>query len=180
MKGDQTEVTISTTYFAGIGSLFDPAEADRVIGVVRDPHDWVDDAVDRNIPALAPRRDTRAAFKAVEEALENDGKSNPTALAWSEQNVDVEAQYRDHLSRNGPRQVVDALADRLEQGDDVVLVSRRKNPKFSHRRLLADALADHADRDVAVVHYPAPYDPDVDDQVDGPTEATLDNFKTDA
>jgi hypothetical protein len=181
MKGDQTEATISTTYFAGLESIFDPDEADRVIGVVRNPHDWVDDAVDRNIPALAPRRDTRAAFKAVRDALEKDGKPNPTALAWSEQNVGVESQYRDRLSRNGVRQVLGELVDRLEHGDDVVLVARRKNARFCHRRVLAEELADRVDVDAPVVHYPAPYEPDVDDeQVDGPTETTLENFKTDA
>lgn len=165
-------MTLHTTYFGGLNSLVHPDDSALVLGVVRYPQDFVARVTDRNVPAVAPPDDLLDAFKTVEEAADRDGVANPSAAAW--QNVDFEEQYRDHLDSAGPQQVLGELRDRAEHRD-VWLVCWEKNPRYCHRRLLADVLADDLDAEVA--HHPDPADLDEPtDEQDGPELASLTDF----
>jgi len=168
-------VTVHTTYFGGLGSVADPHDEDLVLGVVRYPQDFVGRVTDRNVPALAPPQDLLNAFKTVEEAAERDDLDNPRAVAW--RNVNAEARYRAHLDGAGQQQVLDELRDRLEERD-VWLVCWEKDPRYCHRRVLADVLLE--DRDGEVVHHPSPdvldAREDDEDADDGPDIAALTDF----
>jgi len=164
-------VTVHTTYFGGLGSVADPHEKDLVLGVVRYPRDFVARVTDRNIPALAPPQDLLNAFKTVEEAADRDGLDNPRAVAW--RNVNAEERYRAHLASAGPQQVLDELRERLER-HEVWLVCWEKDPRFCHRRVLAEVLLDGLDEEVA--HHPNLADLDDPSEQDGPELASLTEF----
>jgi uncharacterized protein YeaO (DUF488 family) len=165
-------VRLHTTYFGGVGTHYEPGDADLVLGVVRYPKDFVDRVTDRNIPAVAPPDDLLDAFKTVEEAADRDGVENPTAVAWH--NVDFEEQYRDHLDRAGQQQVLNELRERVRHCD-VWLVCWEKDPRYCHRRVLADVLLNNLDTEV--VHHPDPKElEEPEDEQNGPTPASLTEF----
>ncbi|WP_135806418.1 DUF488 domain-containing protein [Halorussus marinus] len=165
-------MTLHTTYFSGVNTHYEPADTDLVLGVVRYPKDFVDRVTDRNIPAVAPPDDLLDAFKTVEEAADRDGVENPSAVAW--QGVDFEERYRDHLGQAGQQQVLDELRARIQQRD-VWLVCWEKDPRYCHRRLLADVLLE--DIDTEAVHHPDPTEiEERDDEQDTSTLASLTEF----
>jgi len=165
-------VTLHTTYFGGLGSLVHPDDGDLVLGVVRYPEDFVQRVTDRNVPAVAPPDDLLDAFKTVEEAGDRDGVANPSAAAW--RTVDFEDRYRNHLDGRGQQRVLDELRDRVEHRN-VWLVCWEKDPRFCHRRVLAEVLLDGLDEEVA--HHPNPADlDDPSDEQDGPELASLTEF----
>ncbi|NEU56762.1 DUF488 domain-containing protein [Halorussus sp. MSC15.2] len=165
-------MTLYTTYFGGLNSLVHPDDADLILGVVRYPQDFVQRVTDRNVPAVAPPDDLLNAFKTVEEAGDRDGVANPSAAAW--RTVDFEDRYRDHLDGAGQQQVLDELRDRAEHRN-VWLVCWEKDPRYCHRRVLADVLAD--DLDAEVVHHPDPADlEEPTDEQDGPKLTSLTEF----
>ena len=168
-------MTVRTTYFGGLNSRFEPADEDAVFGVVRYPQDFVERITDRNIPAVAPPEDLLNAYKTVEDAADENGDPNPAAIAWN--SVDFERRYREHLRQAGPQEVIGELADRARERD-VWLVCWEKDARWSHRRLLAGAVA--AQVKAEIIHHPDPStipvdtgdDPDEDDDPD----ATLTDF----
>lgn len=145
-------MTVHTTYFGGVGAAADPDPDDLVFGVVQFPKDFVDEIVDRNLPALAPPERLLSTFKTVEEAAERDGEENPSAVAW--RSADVEERYLDHLQKSGPQQVFANVREHVRDRRDVWLVCWEKDVRYCHRRLLARELVDGLDVDVE--HHPEP------------------------
>ena len=172
-------MTVRTTYFTGLSpsSPFEPAADDDVFGVVRRPRDFIDQLVDRNIPAVAPPEPLLEAFKTVEKAAKLNDEPIPAAVAWD--NVDYERRYRAHIARAGPAVVVDELRDRARERD-IWLVCWEKDPRWCHRRLLAETIVADLE-DVELVHHPDPttIPLEVDDQEDD-ADATLADFAGDA
>lgn len=165
-------MTLHTTYFGGLNSLVHPDDGDLVLGVVRYPKDFVQRVTDRNVPAVAPPENLFNAFKTVEEAGDRDGVANPSAAAW--RSVNFEDRYRDHLDGAGQQQVLAELRDHIEHRD-VWLVCWEKDPRYCHRRVLADILADGLEAEV--VHHPDPADLDEpSDEQDGPKLTSLTEF----
>lgn len=166
--------TLRTTYFGGIGSVVEPDEDAEVLAVVRYPQDFVERVTDRNVPALAPPEELLDAYKTVEAAAERDDYPNPRGVAW--ESVDFERRYRDNLDAAGPREVLANVRERLHDHVDVWLVCWEKNPRYCHRRVLADVLVDEVDG-VDVEHYPAPEEPERDEDTDdGPRPVSLADF----
>lgn len=131
-------MTVRTTYFSALshGKVTPDADAD-VFGVVRNPFDWVDDVVDRNVPAVAPPDDLLDAFKKVEAAVRDAEDGNPREVAW--RSVSFEQQYLEHLEQPGQQQVLQQLRERAETRP-LWLVCYEADERWCHRRLLAERL----------------------------------------
>ncbi|WP_436347679.1 DUF488 family protein, N3 subclade [Natronorubrum sp. FCH18a] len=166
-------MTVYTSYFGGLSS-HDPADEDDVFGVVRYPQEFVKRLTDRNIPAVAPPEDLLNAYKTVESAAEENGESNPAAVAWN--SVDYERRYLESLERKGPQTVIDELADRARERD-IWLVCWEKDARWCHRRLLANAIIADLE-DVEIVHHPDPSTIPIEAEADADDEsaATLADF----
>jgi hypothetical protein len=144
--------TIHTTYFAALQhEQARPAAADHVLGVVRDPHEWVDELVDRNLQILGPPADLLSVFREVEAAADADGVDNPARVAW--QSVGFEDRYRSYLETGSTAEALDSLLADLEAGRDLWLVCYEADDAACHRRLLREVLqerlADRVGADVA-------------------------------
>lgn len=165
-------MTVHTTYFGGLNSLVHPTDDALVLGVVRHPKDFVLRVTDRNVPAVAPPDDLLNATKTVEKAADRDGVANPSAAAW--RTVGFEERYRDHLAGVGQQQVLKELRERAEHGD-LWLVCWEKNPRYCHRRVLAEVLLEDLDDEVA--HHPDPSEfEEVENEQEGPKLASLTEF----
>lgn len=165
---------IHTTYFGGVGSVAHPADEDRVFGVVRHPKDFVERVVDRNIPVLAPPEDLLSAFKTVESAADVDDVDKPAAVAW--RSVNFQLRYHEHLEENsGARIVIKNLRQRAREGD-IWLVCWEKDPRYCHRRLLADEIAAGIEREVEVKHHPTPDEMAAQDPEPTDSTSTLAQF----
>lgn len=131
-------MSIETTYFSALThekvKVTDDA---RVFGIVRRPADWIEDVVDRNIPALSPPDELLGAYKKVEQTAEDAGEDNPQAVAWH--SVRFAAQFGEHLSKPGPRQVLETLVDDARERP-VWLVCYEADDAHCHRRLVAEAI----------------------------------------
>ncbi|WP_276252990.1 DUF488 family protein [Halomontanus rarus] len=168
-------MTVRTCYFGGLNSSFEPVNDADVFGVVRYPQDFVERLTDRNIPAVAPPEDLLNAYNAVEEAAENNGDPNPTAIAWD--SVRYESRYLAYLERAGPQLVLEELRGRaLER--DVWLICWEKDARWCHRRLLANAVVADLE-EIDVVHHPNPSTIPLDVEESGeetPPDASLADF----
>jgi len=122
-----------------------------VYGVVRQPHEFVEELVDKNIPALGPPESLLEPTKRIEAAAEADDVENPMAVAWD--HVDFAERYRAYLQRTGTEQVLASVREDLAEGD-VWLVCYEKDPTHCHRRLLADYLLEGRTQDP--IHHPEP------------------------
>lgn len=168
-------MTVHTTYFGALGSSVNPDEDDAVLAVARYPRDFIERVTDRNIPALAPPDDLLDAYKSVEKAADRDDHPNPSAVAWD--TVNFETRYHDHLSRLGQQQVLDEIRAQLRDHVDVWLVCWEKDPRYCHRRLLADVLVTDSEVDVDVEHIPAPSEFQDDPEDDLQRMPTLRDFQ---
>lgn len=130
-------MTVRTTYFSALSNgHVEPADDALVFAVVRYPKEWFDEVVDRNISALAPPEDLLDAYKTVEDAAEEDGQSNPAAVAW--RSVNFEQRYREYITSSAAG-VLEKVAETAEE-TTVWLVCWEADDDFCHRRLLADEI----------------------------------------
>ncbi|WP_435147630.1 DUF488 family protein, N3 subclade [Halobaculum sp. P14] len=165
-------MTVRTTYFGGLGSVVEPAEDELVLGVVRYPQEFVEDVVDRNVPALAPPPSLLDAYKTVESAAERDGADDPAATAWN--SVDFEERYRGFIENPGQQQVLSNLREQAADGTGVWLVCWEKDATHCHRRLLAEILAESAGVDIE--HRPHPNTLERTKEDDEPEPTAIDDF----
>jgi len=167
-------VTVHTTYFAALDyEKVTPGEDAVVLGVVRKPHEWVEDLVDRNVPAVAPPEELLDTLKRVEAAVEaDDDVADATATAW--ESVRFGKQYREHL-RDGLLDDVLGMLREHDRDGDLWLVCYERDPRHCHRRILADELT--RGRDVEPVHHP---EPGVDVEENSEERAGTPNARLDA
>ncbi|GAA0203765.1 DUF488 domain-containing protein [Halobaculum roseum] len=135
---------LEDTYVAALQhDLVDvPAEA-TLVGVVRRPTGWFRTTVDENYPALGPPSDLLDEFKQRHEDFKMQGMCDEGAhnAAWDE--VGFEDRYRSHLTdAEEAREAVGGLTDRLQDGEQLVLVCfENTDQKRCHRTLLKEHLA---------------------------------------
>ncbi|ELZ92977.1 hypothetical protein C440_12689 [Haloferax mucosum ATCC BAA-1512] len=131
------------TYFARLSNgVATPPPYATVFAVVRDAPAWVEGIADRNLPHLAPPEELTETRNRVESAAEDDGVDDPELVAWN--SVNFEAQYRDHLSRGGAREVLRTLVETVERRP-VWLVSWRSRADLDHRSVLLEELRQRAE-----------------------------------
>lgn len=117
-----------------------PAEATRV-GVVRRPTPWFHGVVAENVPALAPPADLLDEVKRRHEQLDRAGLSDVAAHNRALETADYETRYLAHLDTPAAQSAIDALVDRLEDGEDIALVCyENTEEKRCHRTLLRERI----------------------------------------
>jgi len=163
-----TDSGVHTTYVGGLPSE-DVRNDDLILGVVRYEYDFLQRAVDRNVPALAPPEDLLDAYNAVreaaskDEAIPNHGDEG-RRVAWT--NVSFRERYLAYLDRASPQEVLANLRDRLDDdGRDVWLVCLEAEEAFCHRRLLAARLLDAEAEHFSELYEPPEIDEERDSQV---------------
>lgn len=130
---------IRTTYFSALAnSEAGVASDDLVYGVVRWPQDWVEELIDRNFDTLAPPESLIEKMKKVEEAVERDGYSNPTAIAW--ESAEFESQYLEHIHSSAAAQRCISRIRSEARSSVVWLACWEADEEYCHRRLLADVI----------------------------------------
>ncbi|WP_227131950.1 DUF488 family protein, N3 subclade [Halorubellus salinus] len=153
MTDDATESggrgRVFDTYVAALQhDLADVGDATRV-GVVRRPTSWFSASVDENDRALAPVEGLLDETKRLQEDFEMRGVCEEEAHneAWLE--VDFAERYRAHLASDADAAVaLDALAERVRDGEDVALVCfENTDKKRCHRTILRDVLEARLDGD---------------------------------
>jgi uncharacterized protein YeaO (DUF488 family) len=138
---------VRETYHAAIQhDLVELTGDEHLAGVVRRPTGWFRSTVDENYPDLGPPEELLAETKEVQERFELEGMCDEGAhnAAWEETNF--AARYREYVRES---EAVDdrlaSLADRVTDGQTVVLVCFEGEDKRCHRRLLVDELRERVD-----------------------------------
>lgn len=137
MTGDVRE-----TYHAALShDLVDVPDEAHLVGVVRRPTGWFGAEIDENRPALGPPEELLEETKAAAERMESEGFDETPAhnLSWEE--TEFEDRYREYLASDaGALAELEALAERVEAGETVVLVCYEGEDKRCHRHLLREEL----------------------------------------
>jgi hypothetical protein len=116
------------------------------VGVVRSPPPWFDGVVAENCPELGLPAALRAAFRERRETFAVRGLCATGAAEAAFDAVDVADRYRDHLAAGDAAAAVDALVDRLRDGEALTLVSAEAvSAGPSHRTVLRERLAARTD-----------------------------------
>ena len=138
---------VRETYHAAIQhDLVDLDGDEHLVGVVRRPTGWFRSVVDENHPDLGPPDALLDETKAAQEDLAMQGFCTEEAhnAAWPQ--VNFEERYREYVAGSGAVDaLLEALADRVRAGEDVVLVCYEGDDKRCHRRILQDLLRDRLD-----------------------------------
>ncbi|MBX0321428.1 DUF488 domain-containing protein [Halomicroarcula sp. F13] len=139
---------VRDTYVAAIQhGLADLSGDETLVGVVREPTGWFHAAVDENRPELGPPSDLLAETKRRAEDLQMQGLCEEGAhnAAWDE--TDFADRYRTHLDESeAAQQAITDLADRVRDGETVVLVCFEGERKRCHRTLLRERLRARLER----------------------------------
>ena len=115
-----------------------PEGATRV-GVVRRATPWFYGPVDENRPALAPPADLLDEVKRRHEQLERAGVPDAEAHNRAMEASDYDERYRAHLETPEAQAALEALLERIEAGEDIVLVCyENTEDKRCHRTLLRE------------------------------------------
>jgi uncharacterized protein YeaO (DUF488 family) len=120
--------------------LADVSEDATLVGLVRTPSPDFRATVDENRPALAPPPTLREAFERRREDLRMRGLCAEGAhnAAWEE--VGVDERYAARLDGPAADALAD-LADRLRDGEDLVLVCDATTGRRSHRTVVRERLS---------------------------------------
>jgi hypothetical protein len=133
---------VRETYVAAIQhDLVELTGEEHVAGVVRKPTPWFHGAVDENYPELGPPAALLEETKQREEDLKSRGICDAEALNVAWEDTDFADRYREYV-RNA-EDVAATLAgfrERLDDGQDVVLVCYEGDGKRCHRHLLVEHL----------------------------------------
>lgn len=133
---------VRETYVAALQhDLVSLSGEESLVGVVRRPTGWFRGAVDENVPALGPPDDLLEETNARVEELKVAGLCEEEAhnAAWEE--TGFAERYLSHLEESADAGAELArLAERVQGGEDVVLVCFEGEDKRCHRHLLADRL----------------------------------------
>lgn len=139
--------SVEETYVAAIQHDLADLDGDEVlVGVVREPTGWFRAAVDQNRPELGPPKALLDETKQRAEDLQMQGLCEEGAhnAAWDE--TDFEARYLAHLdAAEDAQRALDELAERVADGEHVVLVCFEGDRKRCHRTLLRERLRATAD-----------------------------------
>ncbi|WP_415381958.1 DUF488 family protein [Halosimplex sp. TS25] len=138
--------TVTDTYAAALQhDIADVPDDARLFGVVRRPTGWFSALVDENVPALGPPESLLSETKDRQEALQMQGLCDEEAhnAAWVE--TDFGTRYCEHVANDdAAREAVDALAERVANGETVALVCFEGESKRCHRRILDDVIRERA------------------------------------
>jgi uncharacterized protein YeaO (DUF488 family) len=133
--------TVSETYVAAIQHDLVDLDGATAVGVVRRPSGWFHDAVDENHPELGPPEELLDETKQRREDLAMAGMCETGAhnAAWEETNF--AERYREYIKTGADAgAALDALRERLRDGEDIALVCFEADDKRCHRDILLELL----------------------------------------
>jgi hypothetical protein len=133
--------TVSETYVAAIQHDLVDLGGATAVGVVRRPSGWFHGSVDENHPELGPPEDLLDETKRRQEDFAMAGmcESGAHNAAWEETNF--EERYREYINTDADAtSALDALRERLRDGEDIVLVCFEPDDKRCHRDILVGLL----------------------------------------
>jgi hypothetical protein len=135
---------LDDTYVAAVQhDLADVPPDATLVGVVRRPTGWFRTTVDENYPVLGPPEGLLDEFKQRHEEFKMQGMCDEGAhnAAWTE--VGYDERYQTYLEQTADaREAVSTLVDRLQSGEQLVLVCyENTNQKRCHRTLLRERIA---------------------------------------
>jgi len=137
-----SEATVDETYVAAIQHELVEFEGDEhLAGVVRRPTGWFRASVDENYPALGPPESLLSTVKEREEDFKMQGMCDEGAhnAAWDD--TDFDRRYREYLEESEAAQSrLSSLAERVRDGQPVVLVCFEGDSKQCHRHHLVERL----------------------------------------
>lgn len=131
--------SIYDTYVAALQhDIADVPDHAVKIGVARRPTPWFYGQVDENVPELGPPDAVLDACKERAAELEEQGMDDADALNRAWEDTDFAERYREYLDQSDEAQAaIDELRDRMERGEDIVLVCYENTAeKRCHRTLL--------------------------------------------
>lgn len=133
---------IRETYHAAIQhDLVDLSGDEHLAGVVRRPTGWFRSTVDANYPELGPPDALLDETKEIQERFATQGMCDEGAhnAAWEE--TDFAARYQAYVDDSpDATETLESLADRVRDGETVVLVCFEGDDKRCHRHSIVDAL----------------------------------------
>lgn len=135
--------TVHDTYVAALQHDIADVPDDAVrVGVVRRPTPWFYAQVDENVPELGPPAALLEEFKDRYEHRQEQGLGDAEAHNTALEDVDYDDRYRSYLDESDEaRAAIEGLRNRLESGEDVVLVCyENTDEKRCHRTLLRSEL----------------------------------------
>jgi len=135
---------VGESYQAAIQhDLVDFDDDRHLVGVVRRPTPWFHATVDENHRELGPPETLLDETKARQEVIKSQGMAVEDTLAAAWEAVNFAERYREYLANSDEAAAtITALADRVRDGEDVVLVCYESPEKRCHRHLLVDLVAD--------------------------------------
>lgn len=133
--------TVSETYHAAlVHGLADAPENATRIGVVRQPTAWFHGEIDENMSELGPPSELLDTFKQRHEDLKMQGMCDEGAHNAAWENFRFEERYREYLDTAAAQAALSELADRVANGEKIVLVCYENDTKRCHRRTLKEVL----------------------------------------
>ncbi|AQL44216.1 hypothetical protein BV210_16515 [Halorientalis sp. IM1011] len=138
---------VEETYVAALQHDLVSFEGDTMfVGVVRHPTGWFHGEVDENRPTLGPPADLLEETKQRHEDLKMQGLCDEEAHNQAWDDVGFEERYREHVRDSAEAQAaLDGLADRVRDGETVVLVCFEGEDKRCHRHMLVEMLEQRLD-----------------------------------
>ncbi len=135
---------VGESYQAAIQhDLVDFDDDTHLVGVVRRPTPWFHATVDENHRELGPPETLLDETEARQAEIRTPDISDGQALDAAWEDVNFAERYREYLANSGEAAAtITALADRVRDGEDVVLVCYESPEKRCHRHLLVDVVAD--------------------------------------
>jgi hypothetical protein len=133
--------TVTDTYAAAVTNDLVDVEGLTLVGVVRRPPRWFHGVVDENHRALGPPDTLLDAVQARRKTLKAGGMCDDGAhnAAWEE--VGFERRYREYLDGDADAgAALDALVDRVRDGESIAVVCFEGPNKACHRRRLVERL----------------------------------------
>lgn len=133
---------VRDSYVAAIQHDLVDLDGDEFLaGVVRRPTPWFHGAIDENFRALGPPESLLEEAKRREEDFKRRGVCESGAVNAAWEDVGFADRYREYLSESDDAgAAIEALEDRLGDGQDVVLVCYEGEDKRCHRRILRELL----------------------------------------
>ncbi|MFB6163914.1 MAG: DUF488 family protein [Haloarculaceae archaeon] len=140
---------VRETYSAALQhDLVDLDGDEHLLGVVRRPTGWFRGQIDENRPELGPPEDLLDEVKDEQEALKLQGMCDEGAHNAAWENADFEARYREYVDGSSDAQAaLDSLADRVRDGETIVLVCFEGDNKRCHRHALVETLRSRVDEE---------------------------------
>jgi uncharacterized protein YeaO (DUF488 family) len=133
--------TVEETYVAAVQHGLVDLEGATPVGVVRKPTGWFHGVVEENVRELGPPEGLLAEIDERREDLAMAGMCDTGAhnTAWEE--TDFEERYRAYLAEDADAQAaLEALRERVRDGEDVALVCYEADDKRCHRHALREVL----------------------------------------